>query len=77
MFTLLPQMRASTAKIMFEIKSQPMIERVATFPARQCHGRGRKSDKAAIIATGANSGCIAAGIEGENDGGRESYVRAC
>ena len=59
---LLPQIRASTAKITFERNSQTMIERVATFLARQCHGRGRKSDKAAIIATGPNSECRAEGM---------------
>ena len=59
MLTLLPQINASTAYIKFITKSHPIIERVATFLARQCHGSGRKSDRAAMIAIGPNSGWTA------------------
>jgi len=56
--TLLAQITASIAYIMFKANSQPMIERVATFLARQCQGKGSRSDNAAMKATGANSGSI-------------------
>ena len=49
--------RASTAYAALMMKSQPIIDSVAIFPARQCQGNGRSRDKADIIATGANSGC--------------------
>jgi len=65
MSTLLPHINASTAYIKFEINSQPIIESVATFPARQCQGRGRRSDKAASRATGPNSGWTADGMMSE------------
>lgn len=51
-------MIALTAKIMFMTKNQPMMHRVATFRARQCHGKGNNNEKAAMKAIGANSGCI-------------------
>ena len=51
--------KASTAYTMLETKSQPMMDKVATFPARQCQGSGSSRDKAEMIAMGPNSGCIA------------------
>jgi hypothetical protein len=42
---------------MFDTKSQAIMARVAAFPARQCHGRGRRSDMADMMAIGPNSGC--------------------
>ncbi len=48
-----------------------MMESVATFLALQCHGRGNKRERAAMIAIGANSGCIFAG----RGGGRQSKWR--
>ena len=59
MLMLLPHINASAAYIIFKTKSHPIIERVATFLARQCHGSGRKSDRAAMIAIGPNSGWTA------------------
>lgn len=44
------------------------MERVATFPARQCQGSGRRREKAESRAIGANSGCILkVGIEAEGN----------
>jgi len=50
--------KESTAYIMLETKSQPMIDKVATFPARQCQGSGSNRDKAEMMAMGPNSGCM-------------------
>jgi len=52
------QMTASIAKIMFIVNSHAIIESVATFPARQCHGSGKMRESAERKATGANSGCM-------------------
>lgn len=60
MAVLSPQISASTAKMIFMVKSQAIIDSVATLPARQCHGKARKRENAAMKATGANSGCMTA-----------------
>jgi len=63
--TLPAHIMAFIAYIMFMTKNQPMIESVATFRARQCHGKGKMSERAARRAIGANSGCIIVGsVEG-------------
>lgn len=59
LFSTVPaQSTASTPNIIFETKSQQIIESVATLPARQCQGMVRRSEKAAKKAEGASSGCI-------------------
>jgi len=57
--TLPAHMIVFIPEIIFMVKNQPMMQRVATFRARQCHGRGNKREMAAKKAIGGNSGCMA------------------
>lgn len=54
--TLSPHTAALTPYITFVVNSQAITERVAMFPARQCHGSERRRESAARKATGGNSG---------------------
>jgi len=45
-----------------------MMDSVATFPARQCHGRGIRREIAARKAMGANSGRMTTLMLGEKEG---------
>ena len=47
-----------------------MIDSVATFPARQCHGRGRSREMAARKAMGGNSVRMTDADVGEKEGVR-------
>lgn len=57
-----------TAYIKFEMNSQAMIERVGMLRARQCHGRGTRTSRAANMAPAGSSICI----EGERRWGKGS-----
>lgn len=46
------------ANIMLEMKSQAIMERVATFLALQCHGRGMRTRAAAMNAPMGSSNCM-------------------
>ena len=56
MSALSRQTIASTPYMILAMKSQKAMASVATFPARQCHGRTSSTELAEMKATGANSG---------------------
>jgi hypothetical protein len=47
-----------TAKMVLETKSQTIIDKVGTFRALQCHGRGTRTRRAATKAPKGISACM-------------------